>query len=343
LFLNRFEKLEELNRSLAIQSDKLEEKIYKWREKKNLIENSEDFGTSLIKKEVLGLLKQLRQLEKQKDDLENDENGGDAKTRILARIKIDTKEISRIETRLKEINQSIDEMSNTIKVYSDKEAAQKFKDLKKKQSTMDSFMRDFETNKRLENEKLEVFGESIQDWVKKCSKYLNYIDLLKSSDQENLKTGSKQLMSQKDEKRKLEMDLNKMSQLESKMVAEIESLKEKAKTLSNDIEKYSDIPKLKSEMEEKNRMLEEEKASLLESVQSLKKENLEMTKKFEQAKHMLESSELFKKMKDFESKLSQIMAINEEYESKLRSDDTAYIKKQTLEQIYRYNQNLLGF
>ncbi|XP_053214952.1 intraflagellar transport protein 74 homolog [Panonychus citri] len=340
----RFEELESLNRSLTMESDRLENKIMKLAEKKRTLEESNSNENSSLRKEVLNGLNRLRELERQKNDLTSDQNTDGERSRLLAQVRRDNKEISDLENRLEEIRRSIEEQKSSLIAYEDGETAEKFRDLKKKESTIDSFLTDFSANLNNEMEKMTSLGESIADLVDKSSRYIRFIETLKGNDGTSGRSGGGDTeMTLIDERRKLQLDLNKIDQLESKINSELESLRTKIDSLIKDIDIYGNLDGLRDEIDKKESSLIVDKKSLEENIRQLKSDKIDLEKLVENVKINLEENEVYKKIKDCERKLSDLVAVNEEYHDKLRANDNSRLMKQVFEITNRYNQYLLGF
>ncbi|XP_074603118.1 intraflagellar transport protein 74 homolog [Brevipalpus obovatus] len=343
----RFERLENLNRHLTKEADKLEEKITSLREKQNSLEKFDDKVDSSLRKDLMKALTRLREVEKQKNDLTMDNSGGDERTKLLAQMKRDNQEIVSLEAKLKATIESGNEIESTLAAYEDIETAEKFRDLKRKESSMNTFLNEFPANLSQEIETMKNTGESISELMEKCNRYIRYIDTLKSPPGGGLSSGDPSSSGGKvnliDEKRKLELDYNKIQQLDSKIVVELDVLRNKIKALTKDISTYSDISQLKSELEQKSDHLEEERRSFTENIQKLGKEKQVLASSLEKIRLPLEANDIYRKLKELENRLSDLAAINEEQETKIRANDNNSLKKQVMDLVNRYNQTLLGF
>uniref|UniRef100_T1KAU0 Uncharacterized protein n=1 Tax=Tetranychus urticae TaxID=32264 RepID=T1KAU0_TETUR len=304
----RFEELENINRSLTLEADRLEDRIIKLTERKRTLEELNGSENSSIRKEVLNGLNRLRELERQKNDLITDQSTGDERSRLLAQVRRDNKEISILESRSEEIRRIIEDQQASLRAYEDKETAEKFRDLKKKESTIDAFLVDFSDNLNKELEKMTVLGESIADLVEKSSQYIRFIETLKGGhDGAPSSSGSDSRLTLIDEKRKLKLDLNKIDQLESKINSELESLRTKIDTLIKDIDLYGNLEGLRDGIAKKEKSLEIEKQELEESIKHLRQDKIELEKLVDKAKINLDENDIYKKVKDFERRLSDLV------------------------------------
>ncbi|RWS31072.1 Spc7-like protein [Leptotrombidium deliense] len=339
----RFEEMERENKEMSFECERLERQIVEWKDKKSKLEmineSSVDF---FLRKETLQALMKLRALEKQKNDLMSESNAEDERGRLLAQVKRDNQEIASMESRMESLRNDVASLKADIEACDDVDAVEKYRELKKKEQSFDDFLKDFEQNKINETRKLQSYGESINSLVSRTSKFLSFIDTLKSAGE---KSGSDKdaKSSLLDEKRKLELELSKLQQLETKVVVELESLKKKVKTFDADIETYSDIPKLKAEMEAKVKDLEQKKQDYAEEISDAEERNKELSEKVKSTRKMLEEDDLYKKIRDLELKLSKILTSKVQLKEEIDANDNTFIKSQVMDNIKKYNEKLLGF
>lgn len=344
--VTRFDKLDTINRQLTMDSDRLERQIMQLRMKKNDLESISDTNSDNLaaRRQLMKALDRVRELEKQKTDLVIDSTtGGDGeeKSKLIAQVKRDNQEIAALHVQLSNIEKSRENIQSTLMAYEDLETAEKFAELKRKSLAIDAFMDTFPHDLSNEQEKLTNLRESVAESNDKYNRLIKCIELLKESDEEIDDFGGK--MSMIDEKRKLQLDWNKLQVLEGKINSELELLQNRLKTLNLNIKKYSDLSELRGELEDKRRELEEERKSLNENIQRLNKEKQEISLSIDKIKKSLENNDLYKNICLLEDKLSELAAVNEDQESKLRENDNKSLKKQVFDMVNRYNQSLHGF
>ena len=344
-----FESLEKTNERLRLQCESLESEISVWREKRNKIEVNSN-SDSLIRREIMQSVARVRDLEKQRNHLVNENsNSGDERGRLLAQVKRDNNEISIMESRIASIKEQIQEINNELQSYEDVGAALKYKELKKKEQTIDQFLQEYDDQKSQEIQKIEMTSEEINELTGRLSRCLTHIDSLngnmkeKDSSESRPMSGKQSIEALKDKRRKLELDLNKIEQLETKIGSEIETLKNKISGLQKDIEKYSDIPKLKSEIEEKLSQMESEKQKLSESLLELEKSFDILKSELNSLQTTIDNNDINKKIRILETKLQDILSTNESIKSSLDIGVYANIKLQVFDEIKKYNQKLMGY
>ena len=344
-----FESLEKTNEKLRLQCEQLESEISVWREKRNKIEVNSN-SDSLIRREILQSVARLRDLEKQKNHLVNENsNTGDERGRLLAQVKRDNNEIAAMETRMGILKDLIQEITSELQSYEDVGAALKFKELKKKEESIDKFLTEFPDQKNEDIQRIESTGEEINDLTGRLSRCLNHIDNLtgnvkeRDSSENRPLSGKESVESLKDERRKLELDLNKIEQLESKVNSEMDTLKTKIDNFEKDIERYSDIPKLKAEIEEKLANREADKQRLAQMSEELGKSCQELKSQMTAVKTSIDNNDINKKIRSLETKLQDILSTNESIKSSINIGVYANIRSQVLDDIKKYNQKLLGY
>jgi intraflagellar transport protein 74 len=345
-----FDMLEKTNEKLSLECEQLESQISGWREKRNQIETNSENNDSLIKREILQAVAKLRDLEKQRNYLVSESNNsGDERGRLLAQVKRDNNEITAMEIKINSIKEEIQEIKNELESYEDVGATLKYKELKKKEETIDQFLDHFEVNKSDQINKMEIIGAEINELTGKLSRCLTHIETLKGNmntnetERSRNNSGKSSIETLKDDRRKLELDLNKIEQLETKINSELESLKNKIQNLESDIQTYSDIPKLKAQIEDKLHKLQTEKQQLIETSSQTTKNNENFKSQLNKLKTSLDNNDINKKIKILETKLTDILSTNESIKSTVNIGINTNLKSQVLEDIKKYNQKLLGY
>ncbi|XP_054163923.1 intraflagellar transport protein 74 homolog [Oppia nitens] len=348
-----FETLEKSNEKLGLHCEQLESEINVWKDKKNKIEVNSLNSNSLIRREILQSMAKVRELEKQRNHLvAENTNSGDERGRLLAQVKRDNNEISVMESKIAAIKEQIQDINSELQTYEDVGATLKYKELKKKEETIDQFLNDFGENKNEELNKIENMGDEINEVTGRLSRCLVHIDNLSGNTKERETndgersrpvSGKQSIESLRDERRKLELDFNKIEQLESKIGSEMDSLRSKIKSLETDIEKYSDIPKLKAEIEEKLSRLEKEKQESNSKSSDLETTNEMLKTRLDSLETSIDNNDINKKLQILENKLQDILSINESIKLSIDITANTNIKAQVFDDIKKYNQKLLGY
>lgn len=335
--------LESQNRDLTITCEQLESNIQSWMQKKQQLEiiPGNSGSDAFLRKEILQALERLRDLEKQRDDILDESATGDERGRLLAQVKRDNKEISAIEAKLNTYNAELNNAKAELEAYEDTEATEKYRELKQKELVMDEFLNKFQAEKDEENQKILDYASAISALLAKMNRIIAHIDGLKLSDVDSdARDGMNGLL---DDKRKLELDLNKIEQLEGKINTELDSLRNKIKLYEKDIATYSDISKLKRDIEDKTDKLRDERDKYKEQIGEFKKSSKELKEKIDSLKESLETNEVYRNIKGLESKLSEVLAQNEKIEALVSANDNTHLKRSVMEAVMKYNQKLQGY
>lgn len=156
------------------------------------------------------------------------------------------------------------------------EKSVKYRDLKKREENMDSFMATFEENKREELDRCRELQGKIEELTTSMGLALESVgadNLPSRSDfatmKEDLSFRENELEKSKmtleglsSEQTQLKVNLEKIEALEEKIRTEMETLKSKLSHLDDELRLVSDLDRLRADAAEKRRLLEAEHLSL---------------------------------------------------------------------------------
>ena len=154
------------------------------------------------------------------------------------------------------------------------ERNQKYRELKKREETMDAFLGSFESNREEELERLQSLEEQITRMLSTMSSSLETAGHLPSSQtfssmkddlafkEGELEKSKNTLEGLNREHQQLALNLEKIEALEDKIKTEMATLKEKMSHMDEEMVTFTDLDKLRREAEEKRRSLEEEQEEL---------------------------------------------------------------------------------
>jgi len=232
----------------------------------------------------------------------------------------DNQEIARMENRVKEINERTEKLQDEISQLDldleehHGERTAKYKELKKRDEDMQEFLDSFDTNKQTAEDKQKMLEDSIVQLLERISRadvqskhmpsnveYKQMKDDLSFKETEMAK--SRDTATGLDgEHARLQADLEKVDQLESKITTELNSLKEKINTMTEELVKYSDLDALKRSAGERKRQLEEEKKTFQAKQTSLKQDVQELSQKYDEMKKTMEDNETYAQLGNLERK-----------------------------------------
>eukprot|EP00795_Rhopilema_esculentum_P004799 gene4799-21108_t len=185
------------------------------------------------------------------------------------------------------------------------ERTAKYKELKKREETMQEFLDTFEENKSGELGQCKQIQSNIVTLLERVSRALvqtkhmpNFEDFRQMKDDLNFKETEMIKSSETNkgldsEQRRLQMDLEKVNQLESKITTELDSLKKRIDKMTEEIALYSDIDGVKKQAEEKRKLLMSEKEELLSQRETLKQDVKNLSSQYDAMKAQLQENETF--------------------------------------------------
>ncbi|OXB66127.1 hypothetical protein ASZ78_012470 [Callipepla squamata] len=229
----------------------------------------------------------------------------------LRAVKEDNQEIASMERQLTEVRKKTKHFRKVIQqLCMDLEKHQgeenwKYKELKKREESMDNFLETFEEVKNRELERKAEIEANIIALLEHSSRNVNRMKQISSVTNEELKIMQEDLTFKSNEmqksqntakyliteSQKLQMDLQKMELLEGKMTDELASLKEKIEQTTAELEVYKDLPALKASGEEKEKRLQDDKEKLTKLSHGFKKIMEILNAEYETLKRELQENE----------------------------------------------------
>uniref|UniRef100_A0A8C6ZWD4 Intraflagellar transport 74 n=1 Tax=Nothoprocta perdicaria TaxID=30464 RepID=A0A8C6ZWD4_NOTPE len=190
----------------------------------------------------------------------------------------------------------------------------KYKELKKREESMDNFLETFEEVKSQELERKAQTEANIILLLERSSRNVNRMKQISSVTNQELKIMQEDLTFKSSEMQKsqstaknlksqrLQMDLQKMELLEGKMVDELASLKGKIEQTKKDLEIYNNLPALKAAGEEKKKKLQDDKEKLTKRSRAFKKIMEHLNTEYERLKSQLQENETHSQLTNLERK-----------------------------------------
>ncbi|CAL1291231.1 unnamed protein product [Larinioides sclopetarius] len=282
----------------------------------------EELSMSQIKQEASNLYNKLREVEEKRDALilEEKSKGTPAQEResLVQQVKEHNTEITSIERQSAEIREQISRIKTELEQIDleiedhQGERASKYRELKKREETMDSFLSTFDENQSTALEKKGQLESTIVILLEKLSRNIGHFhhiptpqELALLKDDLQFKEGEMEksrmtVMTLSNEQKKLAMDLTKIEQLETKIQQELETLQQKITTMEKEIVVYSDLDSLKSAAEEKRNKLIEEEKILRRQKDCTKQVVGELNVAFETLKNKLNDNETYTQLCNLE-------------------------------------------
>ncbi|XP_025110510.1 intraflagellar transport protein 74 homolog [Pomacea canaliculata] len=315
-------KLKELNQHLLRQLESGQQELDQLNSRIEGLQ--EELSQSQVKQEAVRLYDQLHELESKRNALQEEAKtrGSPAEERekLLKQVKEDNQEIASMDRQSRELQEKIEQMQHEISQLdldieeSQGERNQKYKELKKREESMDEFLNSFEENKAEELKKIAELETNITTLLEHMSRNMGRFtnlptpkDLMtmkedlafKEDEMKKSETTTIELATQRD---KLQQDLQKMDQFEEKLKEELVVIKKKADQMEKDVAMYSDLEKLRADAEAKKQKLMESRVILQRRRDTFKKQMQLLNADYNSLKAQLMENETYTQLCNLEKK-----------------------------------------
>lgn len=356
-------KNEQLLKELEIQQEELDSLT----EKEATLEA--EIAHSYIKQEAVQLYEKLHNLEARRDQAIAEDKGmgtpQEEREKLLKQVKEDNQEMASMERQLTDIKERAKQLSEELgRLDMDLEEhqgekKQKYKELKKKEESLDNFFATFEENKNQEMERKSEIEATIVTLLEHSSRNINRMKQISSVTAQELKIMQEDLSFKETEMHKsqstsknlttesqrLQQDLQKVEQLETKINSELTSLKDKIQQMSEGLKTYSNLDALRASAEEKKKKLQEDKIILTKRRDNFKKINIQLNSENEKLKSQLQDNETHSQLTNLERKWQQHeqnnFVMKEFIATKSQESDYRQVMKNVTKQIAEYNKVLI--
>uniref|UniRef100_A0AAY4A5H4 Uncharacterized protein n=1 Tax=Denticeps clupeoides TaxID=299321 RepID=A0AAY4A5H4_9TELE len=287
-----------------------------------------ELAQSQVKQEAVLLHERLQELELRRDAmLAEDKNLGspqEERERLLKQVKEDNQEIASMERQLTEIREKTIQISDEMRqLETDMEEHQGTSIFQFKSTSGYSelclgadFLETFDETKSQEVDRNQQIQSNIVALLEHSSRNMNRLKQISSITAHELRSMQEDLSLKETEMHKsqsttkglsseshrLQQDLQKVEQLESKITSELDSLKEHIQHMTEGLETYSNLDALKAEGEDKKKRLQEEQLSLTQRRDSFKKVIQKMNAEYEALKSHLQENETHAQLTNLERK-----------------------------------------
>lgn len=318
----KYFKLKDMNEHMLRQLEKGQQELDVINSK---IESSqEELAMSQVKQEAVRLYEQLNELESKRDSLMEEakmkSSPAEEREKLLKQVKDDNQEIASLERQTNEIREKIESMQEEIRQLdidieeNQGERNQKYKELKKREETIDEFLNSFQETKAQEMQRISHLEQNIVSLLEHISRNMSRFSHLPTPQElatmkddlafkeDEMQKSEQTTMSLAGESDKLQQDLQKVEQLEEKINTELVMLREKNATMERDLVIYSDLEKLKQQSEEKKKRLQDDRVSLQKRKDTFKKTMQQLSSKYESQKAQLNENETFTQLGNLEKK-----------------------------------------
>ncbi|KAG0445224.1 hypothetical protein HPB47_018135 [Ixodes persulcatus] len=360
----RYAEQKDANQLLLIQLDKLQQKLNTLQSQRNSLE--EDISLSQIKQEAVKLYERLRELGEKKAVLQEEQRlrgtPAQERERLLMQVKEDNAELAGIERQTSEARERLtavqEELSQLDQELEDQhgERRAKYRELKKREETMDAFLETFADTRQAEVDRQEKLQGDIVEHLEIVSRNLPHFSNLPSQDEMALlrddlafKEGEMEkskmtLSTLGQEQKKLAVDLQKIEQLESKVQLELDSLRLKMKKMEDEMVVFSDLDQLKNSAEHRKQQLLAEKEALQANKEPSRKAVEELQARYDDARAKLNENEVYTRVANLERRWQHQeqnnFAAREFIDTKLAEHNYQLVKKDVQALLDVYNSFL---
>ncbi|KAF7651661.1 hypothetical protein LDENG_00107360 [Lucifuga dentata] len=328
-----------------------------------------ELAHSQIKQEMVRLHETLSALEAKRDAMEAEDKSlgspQEEREKLFRKVKEDNQEIASMERQLVETRDRTNQIAEEIRqLERDTEEAhgesqQKYKELKRKEEDIKRFLQSFDESRTQEEEKLQQVQEMIVSLLEHCSRNmsrLRQVDTVTASElrsmQEVLVTKETAVVQSEStakglttESQRLQQDLEKVQQLEGKIIGELSTLKERVVAMETELQTYRDLDTLRHTADQRKKRLQAERVSLTQHHDSFSQLLEEKNHKYDALKTKLQDNETHAQLANLERKWQHLeqnnFVMKEFIASKSQESDSASIARHVAQQIAEYNKSLI--
>lgn len=323
---DKYLELKDANTAYQVEIERMNQELDALNTQRAAFED--ELAMSALKREAVVLYEQLREAEEKRDQLLEEENQrgtpAQERERLLQQVKDDNAEIATMERQIAETQEQIRHLKdeqNQIEEQMEEhqsERNQKYRELRKREETMDQFLNTFEDNKAEEQERINRLELAIEETAAEISKNLGHIGHLPTSkgframkEDLSFKEGETEksrntLENLNQEQTQLKLNLEKIEALEDKIRTEMSTLKDKMKTMEEEMIVFNDLERLRNDAEEKRAILESQREQLSGRKISVAQNLAEVKEKHDALKKTLADNETHVQLTNLEKKWSHL-------------------------------------
>ncbi|CAG0914290.1 unnamed protein product [Notodromas monacha] len=360
----QYSSLQAANSSFLARFDTLQQELDALNARKAQVEG--ELSMSHVKQDVVKLYEQLAEAEEdlRRVTAENDARGTPAqeRERLLRQVKDDNAEIAAMDRQASALSEEIRSIKDEISQLdadieeSQSERSHKYRELRKREETMDQFLENFDTSKLEEAAKLGKLEASVVQLLERLARAMAMVDRLPNpkdfSDMKDdlafkegeLRKSRSTVEGLAQEKAQLQSNLEKIEALEEKVTTEMAQLKEKRQAMIDEMAVYSRPEVLKRDAEDKENELSQELADLEKEYKASSLAVKELHAEHERLKKSLEENETYAQLRNLERKWGNLEQNNYAVRSAIRvkqaEANVGAIKAKVFSALKEYNKIL---
>ncbi|XP_026486598.2 intraflagellar transport protein 74 homolog [Vanessa tameamea] len=324
-------------------------------------EFTKEITSSQIKMHLLELHRRLVAAEEKRDNIKNEINNRldpqEEREKLLLQVREDNAAIASLDSNAANLKDQIRKVQELIEQAEqdleegNSERHQKYRELKKREETMDVFMSTYEENVKKEQEKIEQLEKDIVFALEHSSSNidldLSEIDSLKQREgYSSLNDDSKKTVESltKDYER-FQANLKKAEATRERLATELQTLPEKTLVMKEELVTLTDLEKLRDEGEERKKTLENEMRMLKEKLAPTESAVVEASSKLRKLQESLDGNEMYAKLNSLEENLAQLenrkTVLEEDIASITLKADYEPIKKEAMTELAALNKKII--
>ncbi|XP_037795044.1 intraflagellar transport protein 74 homolog [Penaeus monodon] len=360
----KYFELRQTNTTLLQQLDQMQLELDALDNRKAALED--ELALSKVKQEAVGLYEKLQDLEEKKSEIisENQKRGTpkEERERLLLQVKEDNAEIATMERQIGEVQDQIRRVQEELQQLdqdleeNQSERSQKYRELRKREETMEQFLATFDKNKQDEVQRLDSLEKNNVALLEKLSRNLAHFNHLPSTrdfdimqsdlafKEGELEKSKYTEQGLKQEHLNLQSNLQKIEALELKIQKEMVELKEKLAKMEKEMVEFSDLDGLRTRAEEKRRNLADEKEQLDERKGAVTQNLQEIESTVKSLKKQLNENETYTQLTNLEKKWAHFEQSNftlQEFVAQRRAESNFLpLQNQAMKLVQEYNKVL---
>ncbi|KAJ0182326.1 hypothetical protein K1T71_001695 [Dendrolimus kikuchii] len=324
-------------------------------------EFTKDIAGSQIKLHLLELHKRLASLEEKRDKIKHEMNNRldpqEEREKLLLQVREDNAAIASLESNANNLKEQIRRVQELIEQAEqdlqegNSERHQKYRELKKREESMDTFMATYEENLNREKNKIEKLEKDIVFALEHSSSNID-MDL---SEIDNLKQKEGYASVYDDNKKSIDVllkdyerfqeNLKKAESTRERLATELQALPEKTQVMKDELITLQDLEKLRDEGEQQKKEFETELKQLREKLTPTESAVVEAQSKLKKLQASLEGNEMYTKLNNMEEQLVQLESrktvLEEDIASITLKADYEPLKKQAMDELAELNKKII--
>ncbi|KAI1727656.1 intraflagellar transport protein 74 like protein [Ditylenchus destructor] len=298
---------EELRQSLDEKHRELDE-LNKTKEELDLA-----LANSSLKQQAMVLEEQINELEEKRNsiikELRSEESPEEQRQNLIQRIQKDNEEIAHMQTQLQEMNERMTQAQEELREFQNEfeilavDKSERFRELKNRDAYMDTFLDQFSTLDAEVEDRINKLSNEIVRLLNLMSLNCRHTEItanitgldesIFSNSFSNPGASASELQ---DLHVRLQEELISLQMTESRLHTELDAMHRKQVEIEQSLENFDNQEKMKEEMDDKRKVLEEQRSSLRKQYSEKESENTQIAQQVESVERLLSQSALYPKV-----------------------------------------------